>query len=212
MDGSSIGVVPSTPSGIQRAHSCDMPDPEVPVAEETPPETETETEVATATETQTEPEPETEPESEAGSEAPKSKTMIAIIAALVVLALIAGGVLLARKKSAPAPKKAASVKIEATLPLETFVVNLAGDERSYLRVTMTLGLAHPLVKEKQETGLPVPAVRDTILTVLSTAHPAELLQPEGKAQLKAQVLQALQARLPEMDIKEVYFTEFLVQM
>ena len=168
-----------------------MPDPEVAIAEEV------------------QPEPEANPE-----EPQESKKGIVIIAAVVVVVLIAGGIfLLVKKRQAQPPKQEAkSAAIEATLPLETFVVNLAGDERAYLRVTMTLGLAHPQVKTKEETGLPVPVVRDTVLTVLSTAHPGELLQPEGKAQLKAQVLQALQARLPGLGVKEVYFTEFLVQM
>ncbi len=158
------------------------------------------------------------PEADAGAakespEAPKSKkTIVIVVALVVVIALIAAGVIVIKKRSAKPAKQETSAAVEATLPLETFVVNLAGNERAYLRVTVTLGLAHPLLKEKQETGVPVPLVRDTILTALSTAHPDELLNAEGKAQLKAQVLQALQTRVPDLGVIDIYFTEFLVQM
>ncbi len=158
------------------------------------------------------------PEADAGTpnespEAPKSKKTIVIVAALVaVIALIAVGIIVIKKRSAKPAKEELSATVEATLPLETFVVNLAGNERAYLRVTLTLGLAHPLRKEKQETGVPVPLVRDTILTALSTAHPDELLKNEGRSQLKAQLLQALQTRAPDLGVTDIYFTEFLVQM
>jgi flagellar basal body-associated protein FliL len=38
------------------------------------------------------------------------------------------------------------------------------------------------------------------------------LQIEGKRRLKEELLKALQERVPQMAIENVYFTEFLVQM
>ena len=101
---------------------------------------------------------------------------------------------------------------ESTLALETFIVNLKGGERAYLRVGVTLALTHPLPKQKDEGGASVALVRDTILDVLTTASPEQLLQPEGKHQLKTQVLDGLNQRAPDLGVKDVYFTEFLVQM
>ena len=102
---------------------------------------------------------------------------------------------------------------ESTLALETFVVNLnSSGQRAYLRVGITLGLAHPLSSHDRAQGAPTALVRDTILSVLSTAQPEQLLQVEGKRQLKEELLKALQERAPQMGIENVYFTEFLVQM
>lgn len=107
---------------------------------------------------------------------------------------------------------AAEVAAESTLTLETFVVNLSGSgQRAYLRVGITLGLARPLPRNKAE-AVPTALVRDTILAVLATAQPEELLKVEGKRQLKEELLKALQERAPQMAVENVYFTEFLVQM
>jgi len=54
-------------------------------------------------------------------------------------------------------------------------------------------------------------IRDTVLEVL-TAHKSDgLSTPDGKKVLKEVVLQRLQARAPELNAREVYFTEFLIQ-
>ena len=101
---------------------------------------------------------------------------------------------------------------QSTLPLETFVVNLNGSgQRAYLRVGITLGLARPLSRNPGET-MPLALVRDTILSVLAEAQSETLLGGEGKRQLKDQVLKALQERVPQIAVTNVYFTEFLVQM
>ncbi len=100
---------------------------------------------------------------------------------------------------------------ESTIALETFVVNLTGSgSRAYLRVGITLGLSHPLLHTKSDAA-PIALVRDTILSVLATAQPDELMSIEGKLHVKEQLLKALQERLPQMGIENVYFTEFLVQ-
>jgi len=48
--------------------------------------------------------------------------------------------------------------------------------------------------------------------VLATAQPEELLRVEGKRRLKEELLKALQERVPQLAVANVYFTEFLVQM
>jgi flagellar basal body-associated protein FliL len=102
---------------------------------------------------------------------------------------------------------------KASLPLETFVVNLSGSsQRAYLRIGITLGLAYPLPGRNQAETVPVALIRDTILAVLSTAQPEELLQSEGKVRLKNELLKSLQEKVPQIAVENVYFTEFLVQM
>jgi flagellar basal body-associated protein FliL len=101
---------------------------------------------------------------------------------------------------------------ESTLVLETFVVNLTGSsQRAYLRIGITLGLAHPLASRNPE-AVPTALVRDTILGILATAQPEQMLKAEGKQRLKEELLKALQDRAPQIAVTNVYFTEFLVQM
>jgi flagellar FliL protein len=100
--------------------------------------------------------------------------------------------------------------VHSTLHLDTFVLNLAdNDQRSYLRIGIDLELNQE-AQHAQET-VPVAQVRDTILGVLGEARVSDLLKTGGKAELKQQVLHALQDRVPELGVKEVFFTEFLIQ-
>jgi len=99
--------------------------------------------------------------------------------------------------------------------LEGFTVNLADPEEThFLRVTLDLGidrLPEGADKAKPAQSLPVPRVRDAILSVLTVCKADELLTPEGKAALKKNLLGALNRAVPELGVREIYFTEFLVQ-
>lgn len=100
--------------------------------------------------------------------------------------------------------------------LESFVVNVADPgENRFLRVGIDLGLENPLPAKDAKGGasdLPIARIRDCILSVLSTWHSDALLAPEGKQKLKDELLRALQDRVPGLGVREVYFTDFLVQL
>jgi flagellar protein FliL len=101
-------------------------------------------------------------------------------------------------------------QVKSTLHLETFVLNLSDpDQRSYLRVGIDLGLNKEM--KHGENNAPIAEIRDTILGVLAQGKVDELLTTEGKTKLKENLLTALQQRLPQLGVKEVYFTEFLIQ-
>jgi len=106
-------------------------------------------------------------------------------------------------------------QVKAVLHLETFVVNLADpEENRFLRVGIDLGLEDPLSAQEGKGGegaVPTACIRDCILAVLSTWHSDALLAPEGKQKLKDELVRALRARVPELGVREVYFTDFLVQ-
>ncbi len=108
------------------------------------------------------------------------------------------------------PAATASTPVRSTLHLETFVLNLADtDQRSYLRVGIDLGLNQEA--KRGEELAPVAQVRDTILGVLAEAKVNDLMSPAGKTKLKENLLRALQDRVPQLGVEEVYFTEFLIQ-
>lgn len=99
--------------------------------------------------------------------------------------------------------------------LEGFTVNLADPEEThFLRLTMDLGIDHlpdGVEKEKAAAAMPVARIRDSILSVLTVCKADALLSPDGKAQLKKNLLEALNHSVPELGVRDVYFTEFLVQ-
>jgi len=66
-------------------------------------------------------------------------------------------------------------------------------------------------KESGGTTLPTAVVRDTILNVLMATKLQDVTTVEGKRKLKEQILVALQQRVPDLAVREVYFTDFLVQ-
>jgi flagellar protein FliL len=101
--------------------------------------------------------------------------------------------------------------LAAVLHLETFTLNIDDpDQRAYLRVGIDLGLDRD-PKESGGTTPPTAVVRDTILNVLMATKLQDVTTVEGKRKLKDQILVALQQRVPDMAVREVYFTDFLVQ-
>lgn len=128
---------------------------------------------------------------------------------MLVVAVIAGAWLWGKRGSDPA----AGSPVKSTLHLETFVLNLADPgQRSYLRVGIDLGLGREIGKGKNnEDAPPVAELRDTILGVLGQCKADDLVTDSGKDKLKADLLRALQARVPGQKVEEVYFTEFLIQ-
>lgn len=145
--------------------------------------------------------------------AKKSGRMVLILAILVGVAAAGGGAwfyLHQGKTAQAAPHVSEALH---TVHLEGFTVNLAdAEENHFLRITIDIGLGHaPKAAKEGESEIPTARVRDAILTVLTAGKSDALVTPEGKAQLKKDVLAALRESVPELDVREIYFTEFLVQ-
>jgi flagellar FliL protein len=108
----------------------------------------------------------------------------------------------------------AAPAVKEVLHLDSFVVNLADPPgECFLRIGIDLGLGRVIAGrgEKEAAAIPTAHVRDVILRVLTTYQSNELLAPAGKMRLKQQLLESLQAALPDLVVQEVYFTDFLVQ-
>ena len=136
-----------------------------------------------------------------------------LIVLLLVAALAGGGVTWAMlRQRAPIASEGPQVrKVREVLHLEEFVVNLADhDSRAFLKIGIDLGQLKPQTKNREGNSF-VPAIRDSVLTVIAKCKSDELLTPEGKNKLKQDLLAALQQRVPEAYVTEIYFTDFLVQ-
>lgn len=155
--------------------------------------------------------------------------MVLVIALAVVLGLLGGGGAawmyalhgghLPFSKRPGVPEKTAP-KNETTraLVLDPFLINLADpDGSSYLRLSMTLRIVAADGNKKNAADgqsaedTEKAALRDTALDILSRQTSDALLSPNGKDSLKKQLLEAFAARNREAGVREIYFTEMLIQ-
>ena len=157
--------------------------------------------------------------------------LIAVVVGVVIATLGVGGAVyyLAHTGRLPMQQRAAGQKAEVVavtthpMVLEPLLVNLSdADGSSYLRMAMTLRVADPVDKKsaaaKDEKGKDAKgaddtgaAVRDTVLTVLGRQTAEGLLAADGKEHLKAELKTALSEHNADLKVKDIFFTDFLVQ-
>ena len=104
------------------------------------------------------------------------------------------------------------------MALDPFLVNLADESgSSYLRLSMSLQVADNAAKKDAKPKMEINgdqtmvAVRDTALTVLGMQTSDDLLAPGGKERLKAALKSALAMHNADLKVKDLFFTDFLVQ-
>lgn len=179
-----------------------------------------------AEEEETETSPEAEPKKKSGSLVLiiiiVILFLIIIIGAVVAILLIGGdsGETTQQQQTAPkqvnersaAPQKR-SVDFENVgpmFPLDAFTVNLLSENgRRYLKVEMNLELSGEELGAELEGKKAV--IRDVIIRLLSSKSLEEISTSKGKEKLKDQIVEQLNMRLRDGSIKNVYFTEFVVQ-
>ncbi len=94
--------------------------------------------------------------------------------------------------------------------LDKFIVNLASDGGSrYLRVKMNLELSSS--EFQAEVDKKKPLVRDIIIRVLSAKSYEEISTIRGKEALKDEIVNELNKVFIDGHIKNVFFTEFVIQ-
>ncbi len=110
------------------------------------------------------------------------------------------------KKEAQAPKS----QIGPFLQLDPFVVNLSDPTgRRYLRVKIALELKDD--QALSEANNRIPQINDAIIMVLSSKTVEEVLAPEGKSELRFEIMNKLNQLLGPGKVRGVYFTQFVVQ-
>ena len=157
---------------------------------------------------------------------PIASVLIAMLIGASIAALIFGGVMYYFARSgrlliggSAAIRATASVDTATRLiVLEPFLVNLADEsESSYLRLSLSVQLADATAKKDSSThaGMgsddAIAAIRDTALTVLGRQTAAGLLAPGGKELLKVELKKALAQHDADLKVKQIFFTDFLVQ-
>lgn len=94
------------------------------------------------------------------------------------------------------------------IPLETFIVNLAGSKgRKVAKVNMELELKGDKVAD--EIDKRKAQVRDIIIIILSSKTYEEVSTREGKDALRGEVKDVINSFLVQGKISNVFFTEFL---
>jgi flagellar basal body-associated protein FliL len=155
------------------------------------------------------------------ADSPATRISAGVLVVAIILGLACGGgtVWFAMQGA----HAANAIKTEAEDPpppkyiihLEGFTVNLADSEEShFLRITVELGVDRiPSLnkKEKDSEGFPKARIRDAILSVLTICKADVLLTTAGKLQLKKDLIETLNRTIPDLAVREAYFTEFLVQ-
>ncbi len=142
-----------------------------------------------------------------------------LLVLLLLLSLLIGGgagayfFLFAKKsEKEEAPKPTVSPEAVGVMyKLEpAFIVNLADPELTmYARVSLTLEVSSPEVITEVQKREPI--IRDAIIEILSNKTSRELRSPEGREQLKLEIIKRVNTVLVQGGIRNVYFTEFVVQ-
>lgn len=160
-------------------------------------------------------------ENKTADEAPAKSKKPLILIGLAVLVLVGGSTALLSRpfargalatfwtKMKPAPKKE---QVKATLALEPFLLNLADTEDvRFVKATFQLGLTEE-PKEEMKGGATIPAIRDAIISLLTSKRSEQILTPEGKESLRNEIKTKVKAISPEAGILEVYIVDFVVQL
>lgn len=159
-------------------------------------------------------------ENKADAERPKKSFKLWIVIGAVVLLLIVGGFgfwafprFKAAGSSSLKPGQTSKLEhVKATMPLDPFLVNLADTDASrFVKTTFQLGLAEE-IEEESKNFISIPAMRDSIITLLSSKTAEQILTPEGKDRLREEIRSRVNALSPEIKVVEVYIVDFVVQL
>ncbi|MBT9139449.1 MAG: hypothetical protein DDT30_00019 [Dehalococcoidia bacterium] len=143
----------------------------------------------------------------------KSKTKLLLLA-IVVLALLGGGlgfytffVQANQDEGANLPAKEEPLLMHGP---QDFTVNMSDRaQRRYLKATIVLGYAdEKMSRELEQRSV---QIRDVVIKVLRSFSTEDMATVEGVARLRAELIKNLNTLLTSGEIKEIYFTDLLVQ-
>ncbi len=153
-----------------------------------------------------------------------SKLLLIVIIILLLLLLIIGGLVAyfllsgnEQKQQQPQMQKMekkhkvnSMAEIGPIYPLDPFIVNLVSPNADrYLKCKIDLELDSPNLQKEIEKKLP--AIRDLIIRILSSKTVEEIQTAKGKEKLKEEIKRKINQILTTGEIRNVYFTEFVIQ-
>ncbi len=103
-----------------------------------------------------------------------------------------------------------TISRESLVNLETFTVNLAqGDgPRRYVRLNAVLKLSAD--SEIAEVEARKPQIRDTIIGILNSKRPEDILKRDGKLYLKEQIKSAINSFLIDGKVEDLFYVGFQI--
>jgi len=104
----------------------------------------------------------------------------------------------------------AMTEVGLMFPLDQFTVNLLSESgRRYLKCEINLEMGGEELSPELEEKKPI--FRDIIIRILSSKSLEEISTVKGKEKLKDQIVNELNLRLKDGKVKNIYFTDFVVQ-
>ena len=94
------------------------------------------------------------------------------------------------------------------IPLEPFILNLS-DPGRHLKVAIQLELKE--AKDEASVKERAPKLRDLIIMLISSKTVEAVSSPEGKFQLKDEILLRANQAMEKETFKNIYFTDFVMQ-
>ena len=141
------------------------------------------------------------------------KKILFILPVFVLLLVGAGGgayVFLLKKPNQEKEDKVSLAQIGVMYDLGVFTVNLAdANTDAYARVAITLELSNEKVRQEVDKRLPI--IKDAVIDVISSKTSDFVKTPEGRESLRLELIKRLNIILVEGGVRNIYFTEFVVQ-
>ena len=151
----------------------------------------------------------------------KSKMMFFIIAGLAIVLLGGGGFFAYTKFLTPKPATEDGMEendkepppvIGEVFELEPFVVNLADPKgKRYLKVKIAIELESTGPEALDKATKVAPKLRDMVIMMLTSLGFEEVMTPEGKIRIRDELLERFNQIMRPERVKNIYFTEFVVQ-
>ncbi len=136
-----------------------------------------------------------------------------LLIVLPLILVIGGGAsyfFLFSKKDKKEETKHLSSQVGIMMDLGTFTLNLADKEvDAYARVSITLELSDQKVRQEVEKRLPI--IKDAVIDVISSKTSTFVKTPEGRENLRLELIKRINTILIEGGVRNIYFTEFVVQ-
>jgi len=162
-------------------------------------------------------------EQEEKKEGGSNKLLLIVIIVLLLVLLIVGGLVAyfllsggdeekqAEPQKVEKKKKVSNMtEIGPIYPLDRFIVNLlSNNSNRYLKCKIDLELDAPELQKEIDKKLP--AIRDLIIRILSSKTVEEIQTSQGKEKLKEEIKRKINEILTTGEIRNVYFTEFVIQ-